>query len=93
MSKWIAERELLFAEKGSRERKNLVIRVGVPYWSEKNMAACPIEYDGLFEEYSDIYGADLLHALHLASDVDSLLKKLSEKKYDFYFPDGEPYFD
>jgi hypothetical protein len=93
MKKWIAERELWFSEKGKSERKKLTIRVGVPYWAKDNMAACPVEYDGLFESYSDVYGADLLHALYLASDVDSQLSKLGESKYDFYFPGGEPYFD
>jgi len=56
------------------------------------MACCPVEYDGLFEEFADICGADLLHALYLASDVDPLIKRLSAK-YDFFFDNGEPYFD
>lgn len=90
--KWIAERKLLFSPKNSDQRKELVIRVGLPYWRNEDMAACPVEFDGLFNEFADICGADLLHALHLAADVDPFLKKLS-KKYDFYFDNGEPYFE
>jgi len=93
MKEWIAERELYYSVKGKNERKRLVVRVGVPYWVNDDMAACPVEYDGLFKNYSDIYGTDLLQALHLASNVDSQLSKLSESKYDFYFPSGEPYFE
>lgn len=91
MNRVIAERQLLFSTKGSDERKELVIRVGEPYWVSDEMAACPVEFEGLFMEISDPCGADLLQALHLASDVDPFLKKLS-RKYDFYFPTGEPYF-
>ena len=91
MKRVIAERRLLYSKKGENDRKELVIRVGEPYWVDEEMAGCPIEYNGLFNEMSDIYGADLLQALHLAADVDSFLLNLS-KKYDFYFPDGEPNF-
>ncbi|HEY5602286.1 MAG TPA: hypothetical protein VIM41_04185 [Gammaproteobacteria bacterium] len=92
MKKCIAERKLLFSRKGSNNLKELIIRVGEPYWVDENIAACPIQYDGLFEEYSDAHGADLLQALHLAANVDPFLEILS-KKYNFCFPNGEPYFD
>ncbi len=91
MKKCIAERKLLYALKNSHERKELTIRIGEPYWVNDDMAACPVEYDGLFKKYSDANGADLLQALHLAANVDPFLQQLSNK-YDFYFPDGEPYF-
>lgn len=92
MKKFIAERKLLFSQKDSDERKELIIRVGEPYWVNDEMAACPVEYEGLFEEFSDVCGVDLLHALHLAADIDPFLKELT-KKYDFYFSSGEPYFE
>lgn len=94
MEKVIAERKLMFAPKGTQARKELVIRIGVPYWVEDGVAACPVEWDGLFEkkELADSRGMDLLQALHLAADTDALLEKL-RSKYDFYWPSGEPYHD
>ena len=94
MEKVIAERKLMFAPKGTQTRKELVIRIGVPYWVEDGVAACPVEWDGLFEkkELADSRGMDLLQALHMAVDIDVLLEKL-RSKYDFYWPSGEPYHD
>lgn len=94
MEKFIAERKLMFAPKGTQARKELVIRIGVPYWFEDGVAACPIEWDGLFDkkELADSRGMDLLQALHLAADIEPLLEKLRHK-YDFYWPSGEPYHD
>ena len=94
MERVIAERKLMFAPKGTQARKELVIRIGVPYWAEDGMATCPVEWDGLFEEkgLADSRGVDLLQALHLAADTDALLEKL-RRKYDFYWASGEPYHD
>ena len=94
MEKIIAERKLIFVPKGTKTRKELTIRIGVPYWVEDGVAACPVEWDGLFEkeELADMRGMDLLQALHLAADIDPLLEKL-RNKYDFYWPTGESYHD
>ena len=93
MEKLIAERKLMFSLKGTSERMELYIKIGLPYWlEEQEIAACPVEWSGLpeFAELSDTRGMDLLQALHMAVDIDPLLQKL-EKKYDFYWPSGEPY--
>lgn len=94
MEKVIAERKLMFARKGTKERKELVIRVGVPYWVEDGVAACPVEWEGLFDkkELADSRGMDLLQALYFAANTDALLEKLRHK-YDFYWPSGDPYHD
>lgn len=94
MEKIIAERKLIFVPKGTKERKELVIRIGVPYWVEDGVAACPVEWNGLFEkkELADSRGMDLLQALHLAVDIDPLLEKLRDK-YDFYWPSGDSYHE
>ncbi len=102
MTKWIAERRLQYAPKGSTERKDLIIRIGQPYLVEsgsvnftvaEGTAGCSVEFCGIDAEYLDeVYGADLLQALQLAADVEPTLKRLSNK-YDLYFPGGEPYFD
>lgn len=102
MKNSIAEREILYSLKGKRTRQKLVIRIGAPYLVDVNTvnfkcdpgtAGCTIEFDGLPEHFAEeVYGADSLQALALAADVDPYLRGL-EKKYDFYWPSGEPYFD
>ena len=84
----------MFAPKGTQARKNFFIRIGMPYWVEDGIAACPVEWEGFFEEEGlvDSRGMDLLQALHLAADTDVLLEKL-RSKYDFYWPSGEKYHD
>lgn len=88
--KFIAERKLLFSNKDSTERKELVIRVGIPYWVDDNEAACPVKWDGLINELMETRGVDTLHALYLAVDIEPMLEKL-RSKYDFYWPTGESY--
>jgi hypothetical protein len=92
MSNVIAERKLLYSMKDSSDRKELVIRIGAPYVDKEGMARCPIEWNGLFEEYADMAGMDSLQALQLAANVDSMLGKL-RNKYDFFWASGEPYFE
>ncbi|MDX1471931.1 MAG: hypothetical protein R3213_10575 [Flavobacteriaceae bacterium] len=108
MNKWIAERKLKCAPKGSEEIRDLVVRIGAPYLLELGMvdfkfspgtAGCTIEIigpspDDVFEgsNVCETYGADTLQALNLASDIEPMLKRLS-KKYDIFFPSGEPYFE
>ena len=98
----IAERHLLFSEKGKSERKPLVIRIfsprlvdpaSVSFRIADGTAVCTVKFDGISDEsLCDTYGADSLQALQLAADVEPVLKRLSSK-YDFYFPTGEGYFD
>ena len=92
MKNCIAERHLILEVIETGERRNLVIRIGMPYWlPEDPFASCPREYEGLFDKVADAAGVDLIHALHLATDIDSMLK--FQTKYRFYWPDGSPYFD
>jgi acyl carrier protein len=101
MVEWIAERKLRYSRKGVAARHEVVIRIGQPYLLQQGMvnfefnegtAGCSFELT-LDEDYShEVYGADSLQVLQLAADVEPVLKELS-KKYDFFFPDGEPYFE
>ena len=98
----IAERHLVFCEKGSPKRKPLVIRIFAPkpvdpasvsFPVAPGTAVCTVQFDGIPEEtLGDTYGADSLQALQLAADIEPVMKRLS-KHYDFYFPTGEGYFD
>ena len=91
-SQIIAERNLLYCKKGSDKFNKLIIRIGQPYIDEEGVARCPVDWGGIFETFADFAGVDLVHALQLASDIDSLILKLSDK-YDFYWHNGDPYFD
>ena len=98
----IAERRLVFSEKGKSERKPLLIRIFPPqaldpasdlYRPDADTASCIVEFDGIPDaNLGAVYGADSLQALQLAVDIEPVLKRLS-KRYDFYFPTGEGYFD
>jgi len=98
----IAKRELAYSIRGSNERRSLIIRIFEPFEVQEGtvdfevdagVAGCTWEMDGLPEKPTDtVYGADSLQALQLAIDVDGVLRSL-RKKYEFYFPCGEQYFE
>jgi len=101
MKKFIAERKLLYSLKGSDLRKEFIIGISDIYIVDKDMAhypvhegyaGCHVEIEGLDEKYPEVYGADTLQAVNLASNVEPFLKRL-QKKYDLYWLSGEPYFD
>jgi hypothetical protein len=98
----IAQRRLFFSEKGTPDRKPLIIRVFAPrpvdpdshlFRPDADTAICTVQFDGIPDAYGgEIYGADSIQALQLAADIDPVLKRLTDR-YDFYFPTGEGYFD
>ena len=102
MEQFIAERKLLYSLKSSDVQKEFFVRLGAPYHVEEGTvdfsvgkegcSGCHIEIVGLDETYPEVYGADSLQALSLAtSAIESFLKRL-QKKYDLYWLTGEPYF-
>jgi hypothetical protein len=102
MSHCIAHRKLLYSLKGANERIPFVVEVLAPrelqagdvkFQFTEGTAVCSVQFVGLPNgEPEHSYGADSLQALQLAADVEPILKRLS-KKYDFYFPTGENYFE
>ncbi|WP_152984657.1 DUF6968 family protein [Stenotrophomonas terrae] len=98
----IAKRELMFSIRGTEKRTGITIHISAPFILQPGSvnfefsggtAGCTLQIDGLPEEFSHTaYGADSLQALQLASNPDRHLRYL-RRKYDFYFPDGEPYFE
>ena len=97
MKDCIAERNLVAIQKKSGVRAELSIKIGRPYIVQVgsvsfqvggDTAACEIEILGLCDPIKEIiYGVDLVHALQIASDFDSILKGFA-KSYDLYFKDG-----
>ena len=103
MTQFVAERKLLYSAKGSDVRKEFIIRLGAPYFvregtvdfsvGEEGCSACHVEFVGLNETCPEVYGADSLQAITLASNVVEPLLKRLQKKYDLFYLNGEPYFD
>lgn len=96
----IAERKLLYAVRGSNERKEFSIRIHAPYVVSQNslnfpigsiIAGCHVEINGLDAVIPEVYGADTLQAVNIASDVEAFLRRL-EKTYDIFWISGDPYF-
>jgi len=103
MKEWIAERKLTYTRKGESNKSELTIRIGKPYLlkegevnfpAHEGAAGCSVEFNGLEDGYynDEVYGADSIQALQLATNIEPTLVHLSEK-YDFYFLTGEPYFE
>ncbi|MCW0161130.1 hypothetical protein OIV56_00150 [Burkholderia pseudomallei] len=98
----IAERRLAYAYKDDPTRRTFTVRIHQPYLLTKGSvdfnfaegtAGCLISFDGLPEKEMTVHGADAVQALELAvQDMEHYLRRLS-KKYDFYFDDGDPYFE
>ena len=99
----IAKRILLYSLKGSDIRNKFIIRIGSPYIVDENMVefsvgeeglvGCRVETEGLEKEYQhEEYGVDEIQAINIATDVEPFLMRL-KKKYDLYWPSGEPYFE
>lgn len=96
----IAERKLLFSQKGTDDRRSLCIRIFAPHLVEEGtvnfqvspgMARCVVAFVEINEEV-DFYGMDSVQALALTANLDEYLKHF-DKTYDFFWLTGEPYFD
>jgi len=102
MTQYVAERKLLYSDKGSDLRKEFIVYLCAPYSVKEGTvnfpvvdgcSGCHIEVKGLNAEHPDVYGADSLQAITLACGrIEWLLKNL-QKRYDIYFLTGEPYFE
>jgi hypothetical protein len=56
------------------------------------MSKCHVEFEGLSAYSFDAFGMDSLQAVNLASNIEAVIKRLSEE-YEFFWDTGEPYFD
>jgi hypothetical protein len=99
----IAIRELEYITKGETEKRKLAIKVFKPFELVEGQvsfpfspgaAGCEVVFEGLETDYynSVTYGADSLQAIQLTADVEPILKRIN-KKYELFFPTGEPYFE
>jgi hypothetical protein len=101
MKQHVAERKLLYSVKGSEVRKEFTIRICAPYQVREDMVdfpigngvfGCHVEIEGLNETYSEVYGADAVQAINLASNLEPFLRRI-QTKYDLFWTSGDSYFD
>ena len=101
MSKYIAERHLWFSKKGDGSRNRLTVGICAPvvvaqeevqYPVDGVMSKCHVEIEGLNEYSFDVFGTDSMQAINLASNIEGVIKRLSDE-YDFFWTTGEPYFE
>ena len=101
MSRYIAERHLWFSKKGDGARNRLIVGICAPvvvapeevqYPVDGVMSKCHVEFEGLNEYSFDVVGTDSMQAINLASNIEAVIKRLSED-YEFFWATGEPYFD
>jgi hypothetical protein len=98
----VAERILFFSSKNNDLKTRFVIRISTPYAVDENkvefsvgngLVGCRIETEGLEKEYHhEVYGMDSVQALNMATNLEPFLMRL-QKKFDLFFPSGEPYFE
>ena len=69
-----------------------LIEMAAPLCTGSSMSVCHVDMEGLDEHSFDVYGTDSMQAVNLASNIESVIKKLSAK-YDFFWATGEPYFE
>jgi len=101
MSSYIAERHLLFSKTGDGAPTRLTVGLCAPvvvaqdevqYPVDGVMSKCHVEFEGLNEHSFDVFGTDSLQAINLASNIEAVIKRLSEE-YDFFWATGEPYLE
>lgn len=103
MTSFIAERKLLYSLNGNEIRNEFTVGISAPYVVRQDMVnftvgeggcyGCQIGVIGLNEKHRDVYGADSLQAINIASNaIEPFLKGLN-KKYDLFYLSGETYFD
>ena len=101
VSRYIAERYLLFSGKNDGTRRKLTVGIYAPKVVTQDkaqfpvdgvMSVCHVDMEGLDEHGFDVYGTDSMQAVNLASNIESVIKRLSDK-YDFFWATGEPYFE
>ena len=98
----IATRRLAYTYKDDPTKRAFSVCIHEPFLVEQGMvdflfddgvAGCVVSFDGLPEKEMTVHGSDAVQALGMAVDsMEHYLRRLS-KKYDFFFDDGEPYFE
>jgi hypothetical protein len=73
-------------------RPRLVKQGEVSFPVDGIMCCCTVELEGIDGQNLDYYGADSLQAVNLASNIEPILERLSDR-YEFFWESGDPYFE
>ena len=88
----IAERALLMERDGDPTRRQIAIKVGLPYWCEKRKDSnCPMQIEGLSPYLPAAPGEDSFAALIYALDFFNMMYVRRNMGMRFFWPDGTPY--
>ena len=88
----IAERPLLMERDGDPTPRQITIKVGLPYWSEKREEwDCPMQIAGLSPYLPAKRGEDSYEALVGALDFFNMMYIRRDMGMRFFWPDGTPY--
>lgn len=97
----IASRRLFYREVGGTslsecsfgiERPKIVTTEDAVMKADGLVCTCRVFVEGLDMSPITVYGVDAVQAIQLASDLDSIVKRLTSR-FEFFWLDGEPYFD
>lgn len=87
MKEIVAERKLICAKRDG-ERKSIRILIGKPYPISNTEWACPVAFEGVYKQLSDVHGVDSFQVLNLAIALTKqLLSSIEEDGFKFYFED------
>jgi hypothetical protein len=88
----IAERPLLMERDGDPTRRQITIKVGLPYCSkERKEWDCPMQIVGLSPYLPAKRGQDSYEALVSALDFFNMIYMRRNMGMRFFWPDGTPY--
>ena len=94
-------RHLWFSRKGDVLRNRLTVGICAPvviapgdvdYPVDGVMSKCHVEFEGLGEHSFDVFGMDSMQAIYVASNIETVIERLSET-FVFFWATGEPYLD
>lgn len=95
----VAKIELLYSNKGDNNRQSCSISISQPILIENDLEHipntvgcyyCRVKIEPVEKLSFLVYGANAMQAVHIASDIEFILKNIN-KNHDFFYMDGVPY--
>lgn len=88
----LVTRSLKLRRASGDELIDVVIEIGQPYWTEKDVeAACPVAIRGTVGRVNDIRGIDPMSAIKQAIAFAEAYLDQPEGEAKFFWPSGEEY--
>lgn len=88
----VVTRSLKLRRASVDELIDVVIEIGQPYWTEKDVeAACPVAIRGTVGRVNDIRGIDPMSAMKQAISFAEAYLDQPDSDAKFFWPNGEEY--